>query len=147
MPVCRGLDDGKTMEVLHVATDATANACSFLYSFCARIARLIGYKRVITYTLASEAGASLRAVGAKLTGPLLSHEWGNPNHPRKSQSVYHDQKYRWERDQLTAATRYQIKTLTPARCRGFVLAARQVLTRVVAVLRLVHMAPAGLVVH
>ena len=64
MPVCRGLDDGKTMEVLHVATDATANACSFLYSFCARIARLIGYKRVITYTLASEAGASLRAVGS-----------------------------------------------------------------------------------
>ena len=95
-PVCRRLDDGKTLEVLRVATDGTANACSFLYSRCARIARLMGYSRIITYTLASEGGASLRAVGARPTGPLDSHEWGNPNRPRKSQDVYHEPKYRWD---------------------------------------------------
>ena len=38
----------------------------------------MGYERVITYTLASEGGASLRAVGAKPTGLLKSHEWSNP---------------------------------------------------------------------
>jgi hypothetical protein len=95
-PVARRRDDGKTLEVLRVATDGTANACSFLYARCARIARLMGYERVITYTLGSEAGASLRAVGAKPTGPLESHEWSNPNCPRKSQPVYHEPKYRWD---------------------------------------------------
>ncbi len=95
-PVARRLDDGKTLEILRVCTDGTPNACSFLYSRCARIARLMGYQRVITYTLESEGGASLRAVGAKPTGPLLSHEWGNSARPRKSQAVYSEPKYRWE---------------------------------------------------
>ena len=62
----------------------------------APIIRPQGYKRVITYTLASEGGASLRAVGATPTGPLDSHEWSNPNRLRKSQEVYHKQKFRWE---------------------------------------------------
>jgi hypothetical protein len=95
-PVCRRLDDGRTLEVLRVCTDGTVNACSFLYGRTARIARLMGYGRIITYTLDSEGGASLRAVGAKPTGPLESHEWGNPARPRKSQSVYFQAKYRWE---------------------------------------------------
>src|SRR5436309_3178193 len=50
-PVARRLDDGKTLEVLRVCTDGTPNACSFLYARCARIARRMGYGRVITYTL------------------------------------------------------------------------------------------------
>jgi hypothetical protein len=88
-PVARRLDDGKTLEVLRVCTDGTRNANSFLYSHCARIARLMGYQRIVTYTLESEGGASLRAVGARPTGPLESHEWSNPARPRKSQHVYH----------------------------------------------------------
>jgi hypothetical protein len=95
-PVCRRLDDVTTLEVLRVCTDGTANACSFLYSRTAKIARLMGYTRIITYTLTSEGGASLRAVGAKPTGPLESHDWSNPNRPRKSQAVYHEPKFRWE---------------------------------------------------
>jgi hypothetical protein len=95
-PVARRLDDGKTLEVLRVATDGTANVCSFLYSRCAKIARLMGYSTIITYTLESEDRASLRAVGAKPTGPLQSHEWSNPARPRKSQHIYQEPKYRWE---------------------------------------------------
>lgn len=95
-PICRRLDDGKTLEVLRVCTDGTPNACSFLYARCTQIARLMGYCRIITYTLSSEGGASLRAVGAKPTGPLLSHEWGISTRPRKSQPVYAEPKYRWE---------------------------------------------------
>jgi hypothetical protein len=56
----------------------------------------MGYERIIPYTLASEGGASLRAVGAKPAGPLESHEWSNPARPRKSQSIYHEPKFRWE---------------------------------------------------
>jgi hypothetical protein len=95
-PVSRRLDDGKTLEVLRVCTDGTPNACSFLYARAARIARLMGYERVITYTLASEAGASLRAVGARPTGPLPAGEWDTPSRPRRSQPVYRAPTFRWE---------------------------------------------------
>src|SRR5260370_26515884 len=53
-PVARRLDDGKTLEILRGATDGTPNGCSFLYARCPKIARLMGYTTVITYTL--EAG-------------------------------------------------------------------------------------------
>ena len=63
-PVARRLDDGKTLEVLRVCTDGTPNANSFLYGRVKRIAQLMGYEKIITYTLEEESGASLRAVGA-----------------------------------------------------------------------------------
>lgn len=53
-PVARKLDDGLTVEIYRVCTDGTYNACSMLYGACARIAREMGYKRIITYTLVSE---------------------------------------------------------------------------------------------
>jgi hypothetical protein len=95
-PVARRLDDGKTLEVLRVCTDGTANACSFLYARCAKIARLMGYEKVITYTLAEEAGASLKAVGAKVVGKVEPKEWSVPSRPRKSQDVYGQPKWKWE---------------------------------------------------
>ena len=62
-PVARYLDDGLTLEVLRLCTDGTKDACSFLYSRCARIAKELGYRRIITYILETENGASLRASG------------------------------------------------------------------------------------
>ena len=62
-PVSRYLDDGQTLEVIRCCTDGTKNACSFLYSRCARIAEEMGYKKIITYILASELGSSLKASG------------------------------------------------------------------------------------
>jgi hypothetical protein len=94
-PICRHLDDGKTLEVLRVCTDGTRNACSFLYSRCAKIARLLGYASVITYTLAAEAGSSLMAIGAKRTGPLSSHDWSNSTRISTTQAVCGEDKYRW----------------------------------------------------
>lgn len=44
-PVARRLDDGKTAEVTRLSTDGIANGCSFLYSRCARIAKLMGYQK------------------------------------------------------------------------------------------------------
>jgi hypothetical protein len=62
-PTNRNNDDGQTVEVLRVATDGTPNAPSALLGACARAAKAIGARRVITYTLDSEGGASLRGAG------------------------------------------------------------------------------------
>ena len=57
-PVSRYLDDGFTLEVTRLCTNGAKNACSFLYGAAARAAAAMGYKRIITYTLESENGAS-----------------------------------------------------------------------------------------
>ena len=62
-PTNRNSDDGLTCEVSRCATDGTRNACSFLYGASAKIARLMGFSRIITYTLDDESGSSLRACG------------------------------------------------------------------------------------
>src|SRR4249920_3231095 len=63
MPKSRHLMDGSTLEVTRVATDGTKNANSMLYGACARAAAALGYRRLVTYTLVSETGASLKASG------------------------------------------------------------------------------------
>jgi hypothetical protein len=62
-PVARCFDDGTTLEVLRVCTLGHDNACSRLYGALARAAKALGYRRLITYTLVTEPGSSLRAVG------------------------------------------------------------------------------------
>ena len=60
-PVSRHLDDGWTLEVNRLCTDGSRNTCSMLYAAAWRAARAMGYKRLVTYILESESGASLRA--------------------------------------------------------------------------------------
>lgn len=60
---CRALQDGFTVEITRVATDGIRNGNSMLYSRLWRAARALGYLKAVTYTLASESGASLRACG------------------------------------------------------------------------------------
>ena len=62
-PVSRYLDNGLTLEVNRLCTDGTKNACSMLYAAAWRAARAMGYEKIITYTLDTESGASLRAAG------------------------------------------------------------------------------------
>jgi hypothetical protein len=64
-PLVRLLDDGCHLEILRVATDGTPNACSVLYGAVARAGHAIGYRPtdIVTYTLATEPGTSLRAAG------------------------------------------------------------------------------------
>lgn len=75
-PVARALDDGATLEVTRVATDGTRNACSALYAEAKRRCKAMGCG-LITYTLASESGASLRAIGAipTLLKPRKDNGW------------------------------------------------------------------------
>lgn len=74
-PVSRALDDGGTLEIYRNCTDGTRNACSKLYGACIKIARAMGYGKVITYTLASEIGTSLRASNFACEGYAGGAEW------------------------------------------------------------------------
>jgi hypothetical protein len=62
-PVARRLQDGWTVEITRCCTDGAHNACSMLYGACRRAALALGYRRIVTYTQATETGASLRAAG------------------------------------------------------------------------------------
>lgn len=62
-PIARHLADGYTAEIVRLTTDGSANACSQLYAAAWRAWRAMGGRRIVTYTLATEPGTSLRAVG------------------------------------------------------------------------------------
>ena len=81
-PVARLLDDGWTVEVTRCCTDGTKNACSKLYAAAWRAARAMGYKRIITYTLASERGNSLRAAGWQVLHKTKGGTWNRRGRPR-----------------------------------------------------------------
>jgi len=94
-PVARRNDNGWTLEVLRVSTDGTANACSALYGAAWRCAKAMGYKRLITYTLPSESGASLRGAGWKLVGSTPGRSWSVKSRPRVDKHPL-GQKLIWE---------------------------------------------------
>lgn len=81
-PVARMLDDGWTLEVNRLCTDGTKNACSMLYAASWRVAKNLGYKKLITYILDSESGVSLSAAGWKLIGQAGGGSWSVPSRPR-----------------------------------------------------------------
>lgn len=82
-PQGRRSQDGFTLEVTRLCTDGTKNACSMLYSAAWRIAREMGYKRLITYILESEPGTSLRASNWRYVGKRGGGSWSVPSRPRK----------------------------------------------------------------
>ena len=85
-PVSRRLDDGYTLEVLRLCTDGTRDVCSFLYSRSARIAKELGYKKIITYILETENGSSLKASGWKLEQEGVGGgSWDVPSRRREIQ--------------------------------------------------------------
>jgi hypothetical protein len=67
-PVARHRDDGSTAEVTRLCTDGTRNAASFLLGRSCKAAFALGFRRIGTYTLGSEGGASLRGAGWRLIG-------------------------------------------------------------------------------
>lgn len=94
-PVGRKLDDGLTCEVNRLCTDGTYNACSMLYGACCRVAKEMGYKKIITYILESESGASLKASNFICEGKASGLKW---NGSRDTGKEYpHEMKTRWSR--------------------------------------------------
>ena len=94
-PVARASDNGYTAEVNRLATDGSMNVCSMLYQAAWRAARAMGYKRLVTYTLKSEGGGSLRAAGWKVIGEVKGRSWDCPIRPRVDTHPLQD-KFCWE---------------------------------------------------
>ena len=100
-PVARKLDDGLTIEItrLCVNDQSPVNACSYLYRAAWRVASSMGYARLITYTLASESGASLKGAGFLKTQTSPAWEPGKgwtTRQGRAWQPVHSEKKIRWE---------------------------------------------------
>lgn len=95
-PVARNLDDMWTAEVIRVATDGTKNACSKLYAAAWRACRSMGYARLVTYTLPTESGASLRGAGFTIVAETRGGSWSRIERPRVDEHPLQG-KLRWER--------------------------------------------------
>lgn len=80
-PVARHLDDGFTVEVTRCCTNGYKNACSFLYGAAWRVARNMGYRKLITYILDTEPGTSLYASNFKLIAKVKGKTWNCPSRP------------------------------------------------------------------
>jgi L-amino acid N-acyltransferase YncA len=95
-PVSRVLAvDDYTAEVTRLASTGERNVCSLLYAAAWRACRAMGYRRLITYTLATEPGTSLRAVGFREVGRVPGRSWDTPSRPRVDRHPTVD-KLRWE---------------------------------------------------
>ena len=96
-PIARMLSNGKTVEVLRTCIkEGYPNACSMMYARLKRISQLLGYEKVITYTLQKESQSSLKALGASLVAEVKPQCWDRKNRRRTPQPVYREPKYRWE---------------------------------------------------
>ena len=98
-PVARKMDDQFTAEVTRTCTNEKApkGAVSKLYAACWRAWRAMGGRKMITYTLKSESGASLRGAGWKVIAELPPRKgWSCPSRRREWQPIYGQQKLRWE---------------------------------------------------
>lgn len=94
-PVSRYLDDKQTLEVTRCCVlEGFKNAVSKLYSSVCRAAGAFGYKKVITYTLMTELGSSMKAVGFRLDKLSEGGSWNSKSRNRvdKHPTI---PKYRW----------------------------------------------------
>jgi hypothetical protein len=94
-PVARHLNDGVTAEVNRVATDGCPNACSALYGAAWRIARAMGFRRLVTYILEAEPGTSLRASGWRMDGESAGGSWDRESRHRAIEDHPLCGKQRW----------------------------------------------------
>ena len=95
-PVARLLDNGLTAEVTRLCSDGTPHCGSFLLSAAKRAAYFLGYRRLITYTLTEEGGASLRAADWHIVDTGAGGgSWDRQSRPRVDTHPLQT-KLRWE---------------------------------------------------
>lgn len=96
-PTNRNNDDGQTVEVIRLASDGSPNVCSALYGAAVRVAREMGAARIITYTLDSESGSSLRAAGWNRDKDGITSWWTHKGSrtPAVERPHMQERKVRW----------------------------------------------------
>ena len=96
-PVARMSDDGWTAEITRLCViEGHRNAASMLLGACWRAAKAMGYRRLITYTLPEEGGASLRGADYRLVGIAGGGSWNRESRPRVDKAPT-GQKHLWEK--------------------------------------------------
>ena len=99
-PVSRMLDDGWTLEVNRTCTTGERNVNSMLYGAAWRAGRALGYKKIVTYTLPSESGISLKASGWKCIGQTGGGSWNRASRPTVDRHPTQT-KLRWDLSAIT----------------------------------------------
>ena len=96
-PLARLLDDGYTSEVTRccVLENSPKGTGSFLYGRCWRIWQQMGGKKMITYTLQTESGSTLKGAGWKIIGETSKGNWSREGRERDWQPIYGQLKFRW----------------------------------------------------
>lgn len=99
-PVARLLDPKTTVEVNRlcirgdVAPHLKWNACSLLYGWASKEAKRRGFRKILTYTLESEDGTSLRAAGWIPEAKTRGGSWNRQSRARSDHAPT-DRKTRW----------------------------------------------------
>jgi len=97
-PIGRRDDDGWTVQLVRSATDGCPNAPSALNAACRRVAFALGYRRILSFSLQDESGASYRASGWRLIGLAGKPDgagWSCRTRPRVDVAP-RQRKLRWE---------------------------------------------------
>ncbi|ANS04015.1 hypothetical protein [uncultured Mediterranean phage uvDeep-CGR2-AD8-C175] len=103
-PCSRRLNNKYLVEVrrLCVKDDSPKNTCSYLYGRCWNIWQMMGGKKIITYTYASESGSSMRAVNWLNDHTVIPRkkEWNNwkSRKNRNEQISNYQLKFRWVKE-------------------------------------------------
>lgn len=95
-PKARGLDRKAVIEVTRLATDGTLGACSFLLTRAKRLGQAMGYRRVATYNLLTESGASLLAALFHEVAIVRGRPWSCKSRPRGDAGMNRPHRRRWE---------------------------------------------------
>jgi hypothetical protein len=93
-PVARKLGGRGIAELTRTASDGTPHAASMCIAAATRAALALGYRRIISYTLAGEAGTSYRAAGWRITGSTHNADGWATRAGRTT--VQSGAKFRWE---------------------------------------------------
>ena len=102
-PVARKLDNQFTLEINRncVLNDAPKGTCSFLYAKAIKIWQSMGGKKIITYSLTTESGSSLKAVNFKKETQVQTFKknkgWTNRKN-RTWQEVQATPRIRWAKE-------------------------------------------------
>lgn len=96
-PAARHFDDGLILDTIRLVTDGTRDCASKLLGAVCRAAGAVGHQRLITYTHATESGASLRGAGwVKVLGPSPRRGWDTLTRPRPNRSSDHIARFLWQ---------------------------------------------------
>lgn len=109
--------DGFVAEVTRVATGGAKNAPSQIYGALWRIARAMGYARLITYTLPSESGVSPRAAGFSLESESSGGGGWSRSGRERGDTHPLEPKHKWAKQtsRYAAASRAALQWSSPGR--------------------------------